>query len=168
LFNVFTKHNRSSSVHLLQHFKRHVKKNFVPDSNAHVSPLEIFSVIHGINTEMRNCLYRNSRCRHNFILQSWRKRQPHTSNHFNLASYWLWAQKCGIYNLVHLIYVGSCYYKSKCLYRHTRFSLPSQIFLSVTNSKMFFVYYLKADEHVGDVTIPTQVIEYNQHFLQAD
>jgi hypothetical protein len=31
--------------------------------------------------------------------------------------------------------------------------------------------YLKlslADEHVGDVTIPTQVIEYNQHFLQAD
>jgi hypothetical protein len=25
-----------------------------------------------------------------------------------------------------------------------------------------------ADEHVGDVTIPTQVIEYNQTFLQAD
>jgi hypothetical protein len=25
-----------------------------------------------------------------------------------------------------------------------------------------------ADEHVGDVTIPTQVIEYNQNFLQAD
>ena len=25
-----------------------------------------------------------------------------------------------------------------------------------------------ADEHVGDVTIPIQVIEYNQHFLQAD
>ena len=25
-----------------------------------------------------------------------------------------------------------------------------------------------ADEHVGDVTIPTQVIEYNQSFLQAD
>ena len=25
-----------------------------------------------------------------------------------------------------------------------------------------------ADEHVGDVTIPTQVIEYNQHFLQVD
>ena len=23
------------------------------------------------------------------------------------------------------------------------------------------------DEHVGDVTIPTQVIEYNQNFLQA-
>ena len=25
-----------------------------------------------------------------------------------------------------------------------------------------------ADEHVGDVTIPTQVIEFNQNFLQAD
>jgi hypothetical protein len=25
-----------------------------------------------------------------------------------------------------------------------------------------------ADEHVGDVTIPTQVIEYNQNVLQAD
>ena len=25
-----------------------------------------------------------------------------------------------------------------------------------------------ADEHVGDVTIPTQVIEYNQNLLQAD
>jgi hypothetical protein len=25
-----------------------------------------------------------------------------------------------------------------------------------------------ADEHVGDVTIPTQVIVYNQNFLQAD
>jgi hypothetical protein len=24
-----------------------------------------------------------------------------------------------------------------------------------------------ADEHVGDVTIPTEVIEYNQNFLQA-
>ena len=69
LFNVFTKHNRSSSVHLLQHFKRHVE-NVVPDNNAHISPLEIFSVIHGINIEMRNCLYRNSLCRHNFILQS--------------------------------------------------------------------------------------------------
>jgi hypothetical protein len=25
-----------------------------------------------------------------------------------------------------------------------------------------------ADEHVGDVTIPTQIIKYNQNFLQAD
>ena len=25
-----------------------------------------------------------------------------------------------------------------------------------------------ADEHVGDITIPTQVIEYSQNFLQTD
>jgi hypothetical protein len=25
-----------------------------------------------------------------------------------------------------------------------------------------------ADEHVGDLTITTQVIEYNQNFIQAD
>jgi hypothetical protein len=25
-----------------------------------------------------------------------------------------------------------------------------------------------ADEHIGDVTIPSQVIEYNQNLLQAD
>jgi len=25
-----------------------------------------------------------------------------------------------------------------------------------------------ADEHIGDVTIPTEVIEYYQNFLQAD
>ena len=25
-----------------------------------------------------------------------------------------------------------------------------------------------ADEHVGDLTIPTQVIKNNQHFFQAD
>ena len=29
-------------------------------------------------------------------------------------------------------------------------------------------YLSLADEHVGDITIPTQVIEYNQNFLQAD
>jgi hypothetical protein len=49
--------------------------------------------------------------------------------------------KGAIFNLVHFIYVGSCYYKPKCLPSHT-FSLPSQIFLSVTNSKMCFVYYI--------------------------
>jgi hypothetical protein len=31
-----------------------------------------------------------------------------------------------------------------------------------------YLNLLLADEHVGDVTIPTQVIEYNQNFLQAD
>ena len=41
-----------------------------------------------------------------------------------------------------LIYVGSCYFKPKYLYRHTRFlyrhkySFPSRI------KKMFFVYYI--------------------------
>jgi hypothetical protein len=30
-----------------------------------------------------------------------------------------------IFNLVHLIYVGSCYYKPKCLYRH-KYSFPSR------------------------------------------
>jgi hypothetical protein len=29
-----------------------------------------------------------------------------------------------------------------------------------------YLNFSLADEHVGDVTIPTQVIEYNQHFLQ--
>jgi hypothetical protein len=29
-------------------------------------------------------------------------------------------------------------------------------------------YLNLSDEHVGDVTIPTQVIEYNQNFLQSD
>ena len=31
-----------------------------------------------------------------------------------------------------------------------------------------YLNLLLADEHVGDVTIPTQVIEYNQHLLQVD
>jgi hypothetical protein len=30
-----------------------------------------------------------------------------------------------IFNLVHLIYVGRCYYKPKCLYRH-KYSFPSR------------------------------------------
>jgi hypothetical protein len=41
LFNVFTKHNRSSSVHLLQHFKRHVEIKRCSRSNAHILPLGI-------------------------------------------------------------------------------------------------------------------------------
>jgi hypothetical protein len=31
-----------------------------------------------------------------------------------------------------------------------------------------YLYLSLADEHAGDVTIPTQVIEYNQNFLQTD
>ena len=44
-----------------------------------------------------------------------------------------------IFNLVH---VGSCYYKPKISLPSHTFSLPSQIVLSVTNSKMFYVYYI--------------------------
>ena len=46
---------------------------------------------------------------------------------------------------------------------------------NVNDSSILFMViscdYLKlslANEYVGDVTIPTQVIEYNQNFLQAD
>jgi len=31
-----------------------------------------------------------------------------------------------------------------------------------------FLNFLLANEYVGDVTIPTQVIKYSQYFLQAD
>jgi hypothetical protein len=31
-----------------------------------------------------------------------------------------------------------------------------------------YLNLLLADEHAGNFTIPTQVIEYNQNFLQAD
>jgi len=31
-----------------------------------------------------------------------------------------------------------------------------------------YLNLLLVNEYVGDVTIPTQVIEYNQNFLQAD
>ena len=31
-----------------------------------------------------------------------------------------------------------------------------------------YLNLLLVDEHVGGVTIPTQVIEYNQNFIQAD
>jgi hypothetical protein len=33
---------------------------------------------------------------------------------------------------------------------------------------MWLFEFVFADQHIGDVTIPTQVIEYNQNFLQAD
>ena len=46
----------------------------------------------------------------------------HTFNHFYLASgMFLSTVKGVIFNLVLLIYVGSCYYKPKCLYRNARF-----------------------------------------------
>jgi hypothetical protein len=32
---------------------------------------------------------------------------------------------------------------------------------------MFYLNLSLADEHIGDVTIPTQIIEYSKKFLQA-
>jgi hypothetical protein len=61
----------------------------VPDNNAHISPLEIFSAIYGINTEMRKCLYRNSHYHHNFILRSWWLR--------HLMLHMLYDYKCNIH-----------------------------------------------------------------------
>jgi hypothetical protein len=40
--------------------------------------------------------------------------------------------------------------------------------ISITIISCDYLNLSLADEHVGDVTIPTQVIEYNQNFLQAD
>jgi hypothetical protein len=42
----------------------------------------------------------------------------------------------------------------------------SPILITIISCDYF--YLSLADEHVGDVTIPTQVIKYNQFFLQAD
>jgi hypothetical protein len=38
----------------------------------------------------------------------------------------------------------------------------------ITNISCDYLNLSLADEHVGDVTVPTQVIEYNHNFLQAD
>jgi len=38
----------------------------------------------------------------------------------------------------------------------------------ITINSCDYLNLLLADEHVGDITISTQVIEYNQNFLQAD
>jgi hypothetical protein len=45
------------------------------------------------------------------------------------------------------------------------------IFTTKFNDSSISCDYLNlslADEHIGDVTIPTQVIEYGQNFLQVD
>ena len=38
----------------------------------------------------------------------------------------------------------------------------------ITNISCDYLNLTLANEYVGDVTIPTQVIKYNQHFLHAD
>ena len=47
-----------------------------------------------------------------------------------------------IFNLVHLIYVGSCYYKPKCLYRHTRFLYCHKYSFPSRTQKCVLVYYI--------------------------
>jgi hypothetical protein len=47
----------------------------------------------------------------------------------------------------------------------TKFN-DSSILISIISYD--YLHLSLADEHVGDVTIPTQVIEYNQNFLQTD
>ena len=41
-------------------------------------------------------------------------------------------------------------------------------FILITIISCDYLNLSLADEHVDDVTIPTQVIEYNQNFLQGD
>jgi hypothetical protein len=40
--------------------------------------------------------------------------------------------------------------------------------ISITIISCDYLNLSLADEHVGDITKPTQVIAYNQNFLQAD
>ena len=48
----------------------------------------------------------------------------------------------------------------------TKFKNDSSIIITIISCD--YLNLSLADEHVGDVTIPTEVIEYNQNFLQAD
>jgi hypothetical protein len=67
----------------------------------------------------------------------------HTFNHFYLASgITLSTVKGVIFNLVHLICVGSCYYKPKCLYRHIRFLYRHKFAFPSRTQKKFYVYYI--------------------------
>jgi hypothetical protein len=47
-----------------------------------------------------------------------------------------------IFKLVHLIYVGSCYYKPKRPYRHTRFLYRHKYSFPSRTQTCFFVYYI--------------------------
>jgi hypothetical protein len=47
-------------------------------------------------------------------------------------------------------------------------TINNKVNLLITIISCDYLNLSLADEHVGDVTIPIQVIEYNQHFLQAD
>ena len=79
----------------------------------------MFSVIPGINTEIVSTVTVFTDTSSYYDRDG---KDNHTFNHFHLASgMTLSTVKDAIFNLVHLIYVGSFYYKPKCLYRHTRF-----------------------------------------------
>jgi hypothetical protein len=43
----------------------------------------------------------------------------------------------------------------------------SSLLITIVSCHGDYLNLSLADEHVGDVTIPTQVIEYNQNFPQA-
>ena len=68
----------------------------------------------------------------------------HTFNHFYLASEMtLSTVKGAIFNLVHFIYVGSCYYKPTCLYRHIRFLYRHKFsFLSRTQKCFMYIIFV--------------------------
>ena len=67
----------------------------------------------------------------------------HTFNNFFLASgITLSTVRDVIFNLVLLNYVGSCYYKPKCLYRHIRFLYRHTFSFPSRTQKMFYVYYI--------------------------
>ena len=48
----------------------------------------------------------------------------------------------------------------------TKFNDTTSILITIISCD--YLNLSLADVHVGDVTIPTQVIEHNQNFLQAD
>ena len=78
----------------------------------------------------------------------------HTFNNFFLASgITLSTVRDVIFNLVLLNYVGSCYYKPKCLYRH-KYSFPSRI------QKCFLYIILVIIQHKNYVTLNDTVVAH--------
>jgi hypothetical protein len=63
-----------------------------------------------------------------------------------------------IFNLVHLIYVGSCYYKPTCLYRHTRFLYRHKYsFPSRTKKSFLYIIFVIITTYV---TLNDAVVEH--------
>ena len=92
---------------------------------------------------MRNCLHTVTVFSVTVSYYDRNGKDNHTFNHFHLASGMTESTvKDVIFNLVHLIYVGSCYYKPKCLYRHTRFLYVTNIPFRHELKNMFCILYL--------------------------